>query len=154
MDRGTSLLVARAVLAYLPSSAYTRHLQEICSVYRHRRDVLLAALERELGDIGYSWTRPRAGFSLLLTIPAALNEMEVLEEAVANGIWVTPGRFFTAASVQRPDHTVRLTFADKSPEQLEEATRRLGLSLRTVLGRVGAGSPTLQATSRRMTTDV
>jgi DNA-binding transcriptional MocR family regulator len=155
VDRGASVLVARAVLAYLRSSAYTRHLEDMRTFYVHRRDVLLTALERELGDLGCSWTIPGAGFSLLLSIPAELDEMEVLEEAVANGIVVAPGRFFSAAAPSVSDHRLRLTFGDKSPEQLEEATRRLGLSLRTVLERAGAATAAaLPAPSRRMTTDV
>jgi DNA-binding transcriptional MocR family regulator len=154
VDRGASVVVARAVLAYLRTSAYTRHLEDMRAFYVHRRDVLLAALERELADLGCSWTIPGAGFSLLLTIPAALDEMEVLEEAVANGIVVAPGRFFTATAPTVSDHTLRLTYGDKSPEQLEEATRGLGLSLRTVLERGVGATSSLPAVSRHMTTDV
>jgi 2-aminoadipate transaminase len=122
--------------------------------YIHRRDVLLAALERELADLGCSWTTPGAGFSLLLTIPAALDEMEVLAEAVANGIAVAPGRFFTATAPLVSDHTLRLTFGDKSPQQLEEATRRLARSLRSVLERGSVATASLYTPFRRMTTDV
>jgi DNA-binding transcriptional MocR family regulator len=155
VDRGASVVVARAVLSYLRSSAYARHLEDMRAFYVHRRDVLLAALERELRDLGCSWTIPGAGFSLLLTLPAALDEMEVLEEAVANGIVVAPGRFFTATAPSVPDHTLRLTFGDKSPEQLEEASQHLGLSLRAVLARgVGATAASYPALARRMTTDV
>ena len=154
VDRGASVVVARALLAYLRSSTYKRHLEEMRTFYGHRRDVLLAALERELADLGCSWTRPGAGFSLLLTVPAALDEMQVLEEAVANGIVVAPGRFFKAAALATPDHKLRLTFADKSPEQLEEATRRLALALHTVIERGGGSSASPPALSRRMTTDV
>lgn len=155
VDRGASVVIARAVLAYLRSSAYARHLEDMRAFYVHRRDVLLAALERELRDLGCSWTIPGAGFSLLLTLPAVLDEMEVLEEAVATGIVVAPGRFFTATAPSVPDRTLRLTFGDKSPEELEEAARRLGLSLRAVLARgVGATTASYPAPARRMTTDV
>jgi 2-aminoadipate transaminase len=156
VDRGASVVVARAVLAYLRSSAYARHLQDMRSFYVHRRDVLSALLERELADLGCSWTIPGAGFSLLLSIPAGLDEMEVLKEAVANGIAVAPGRFFTAATPTVSDHTLRLTFGDKSPSQLEEAARRLGHSLRTVLERRGGEATviSLPAAARRVTTDV
>jgi DNA-binding transcriptional MocR family regulator len=155
VDRGASVVVARAVLAYLHSTAYTRHLEDMRANYVNRRDVLLAALERELGDLGCSWTIPGAGFSVLLTIPAALDEMEVLEQGVANGIVVAPGRFYTAAAPSVSDHTLRLTFGDKLPSLLEEATQRLSLSLRTVLERGGAATTAAYpAPSRRMTTNV
>jgi len=135
VDRGTSLLVARTVLAYLQSPTYERNLERLRTVYRQRRDELLAALERELSALGCHWTRPRAGFSLLLTLPAALGEMEVMEETVTQGVAVFPGRFFTPSAVGTHKLTLRLTFADKAPEQLEEATHRLALALRTLLAR-------------------
>jgi 2-aminoadipate transaminase len=155
VDRGASVVVARAMLAYLRSTVYTRHLEEMRAFYLRRRDVLLAALERELGGLGCSWTNPGAGFSLLLTIPTELDEMEVVAVAATNGIVVAPGRFFTAAAPTISDHTLRLTFGDKSPSLLEEASRRLGRSLRTVLERGGtATAATYVARSRRMTIDV
>jgi DNA-binding transcriptional MocR family regulator len=147
VERGTSLVVARTVLAYLRSVAYERYLEQMRTVYRQRRDVLLAALSRELGPLGCHWTFPRAGFSLLLTLPAELHEMEVLEEAVAQGVAVAPGRFFTPMTHLTRDPTLRLTFADKSPEQLEEATRRLALALRTLLERGRSASPSPHVTT-------
>ncbi len=150
VDRGTSLLVARSVLTYLRSPAYERNVERMRSVYRQRRDVLLAALERELGPLGCHWTRPLGGFSLLVTLPASLQEMEVVEEAAAQGVVVAPGRFFTSAAVGTYESTLRLTFADKSPERLEEATHRLALALRMLLQRGEQGTyPAL-----RLTTDV
>jgi DNA-binding transcriptional MocR family regulator len=150
VDRATSLLVARSVLIYLSSPAYERNLEQMRTVYRQRRDVLLAALERELGPLGCHWSRPLAGFSLLVTLPASLEEMEVVEEAVAQGVLVAPGRFFAPTVVGTRDNTLRLTFADKSPEQLEEAAHRLALALRTLLQRGGQSA----YPSRRLTTDV
>jgi len=150
VDRGTSLLVARSVLTYLSSPAYERNLEQMRRVYRQRRDVLLAALERELGPLGCHWSRPLAGFSLLVTLPASLQEMEVVEEAVAQGVIVAPGRFFTSTAAGTHNNTLRLAFADKSPEQLEAATQRLALALRTLLQR---GEQSTYP-SRRLTTDV
>jgi DNA-binding transcriptional MocR family regulator len=150
VDRTTSLLVARSVLIYLSSPAYERNLEQMRSVYRQRRDVLLAALERELGPLGCHWSRPLAGFSLLVTLPASLQEMEVVEEAVAQGVVVAPGRFFMPSAAGTRDNTLRLTFADKSPELLEEAAHRLGLALRTLLQRGEKSS----YPAFRLTTDV
>jgi len=150
VDRGTSLLVARSVLTYLSSPAYEHNLEQMRSVYRQRRDTLLAALERELSPLGCHWSRPLAGFSLLLTLPASLQEMEVVEEAVAQGVVVAPGRFFTPAVLGTHDNTLRLTFADKSPEQLEEAVQRLAHALRSLIQRGEQSTyPSL-----RLTTDV
>jgi 2-aminoadipate transaminase len=154
-DRGTSLVVARTVLAYLRSPTYERNLERMRTVYRQRRDVLLAALERDLFALGCHWTRPRAGFSLLLTLPAALHEMEVMEETVTQGVAVFPGRFFTPSAAETRELTLRLTFADRTPEQLEEAMRRLASALRMVLAREPRVPRAQSATpARRFTTEV
>ncbi|HLZ61990.1 MAG TPA: PLP-dependent aminotransferase family protein [Ktedonosporobacter sp.] len=150
VDRGTSLLVARAILAYISSPAYERNVEQIRDVYRQRRDVMLTALERELAPLGCHWSHPTGGFNLLLTLPAGLNEMEVVEEAVVHGALVAPGRFFTPAPTSERDHTLRLTFANKPPEQLEEAARRLALALHTLLQRGGHST----YPPRSFTTDV
>jgi len=76
--------------------------------------------------------------------------MEVVEEAVAQGVIVAPGRFFTSTAAGTHNNTLRLAFADKSPEQLEAATQRLALALRTLLQR---GEQSTYP-SRRLTTDV
>jgi 2-aminoadipate transaminase len=149
VDRGTSLLVARSVLTYLRSPAYERNLEQMRGVYRQRRDVLLAALERELGPLGCHWSHPLAGFSLLVTLPASLQAMEVVEEAVNQGVVVAPGRFFMPDAVGTRDNTLRLTFADKLPGQIEEAARLLGLAMKTLLERGQSAYPSL-----RLTTDV
>lgn len=75
--------------------------------------------------------------------------MEVVEEAVAQGVLVAPGRFFTPTVAGTRDNTLRLTFADKSPEQLEEAAHLLGIALHTLLQRGQSTYPSL-----RLTTDV
>ncbi|HEY6541448.1 MAG TPA: PLP-dependent aminotransferase family protein [Ktedonobacteraceae bacterium] len=150
VDRGTSLLVARSVLTYLKSPAYERNLEQMRSVYRQRRDVLLAALERELGSTGCSWSYPCGGFSLLVTLPASLHVMEVVEEAIARDVVIAPGRFFTPAVAGTHDNTLRLTFADKPPELLEEATLRLGLVVRALFQRGGQSA----YPSHRLITDV
>jgi DNA-binding transcriptional MocR family regulator len=68
---------------------------------------------------------------------------------------VFPGRFFTPSAAETRDLTLRLTFADKEPEQLEEATRRLALALRTVLAREPREPREQSATpARRFTADV
>ena len=58
-------------------------------------------------------------------------------------------RFFTPTADGTRDNTLRLTFADKSPEHLEEAAHLLGLALHTLLERGQSVYPSL-----RLTTDV
>jgi 2-aminoadipate transaminase len=131
-DRATSVPLARAVLRYIDTPAYEQELLHARASYLHRRDVLLAAFERELKPFGCHWTIPLAGFNLLLTLPPHLDEMQVVEEAAAHGLAIAPGHFFTSNAAHLYDPALRITFADKSPNQLEEAVRRLSSTLRTL----------------------
>lgn len=144
MDRGTSLLVARTLLAYLSSPAYAPNVEEMRRLYRQRRDVLLSALERELAGLGCRWTTPGAGFSLLVTLPSGVNEMQAMAEATTAGVVAACGRFFaTPVPAGDREPTLRLTFGDRSPEQLEEAARRLGHAIQHLVDR-GPSVPLLQ----------
>jgi DNA-binding transcriptional MocR family regulator len=131
-DRATSIPLARAVLRYIDTSAYERELLHARSSYRHHRDVLLAALERDLRPFGCHWLTPMAGFNLLLTLPSHFDEMQVVEEAAAHGLAIAPGHFFTSTLSHPLDPTLRITFADKPPELLDDAIRRLASVLITL----------------------
>ena len=131
-DRATSIPLARAVLRYVDTPTYEHELLRARSSYRHRRDVLLTALERELRPFGCHWITPMAGFNLLLTLPPHFDEVQVVEEAAAYGLAIAPGHFFTSNSSHRPNPSLRITFADKPPELLEEAIRRLVSVLATL----------------------
>jgi DNA-binding transcriptional MocR family regulator len=133
VDRGASLLVARTLLAYLSSPAYPAHVDTMRRLYRQRRDALLSALARELEGSHCRWTMPGAGFSLLVTLPPGVDEMQAMATAIARGVVVASGQFFSAgfcAPAAGRDPVLRLTFGNRSPEQLEEGVRRLAAAIR------------------------
>ncbi len=57
-----------------------RHVRRIREVYRHRRDVMLAALERAFPDpgAGVRWTRPQGGLFLWVVLPEWMDAAELL----------------------------------------------------------------------------
>ncbi|QBD76704.1 PLP-dependent aminotransferase family protein [Ktedonosporobacter rubrisoli] len=132
-DRPTPISTTRTVLHYLNALAYERELTHIRRTYHQRRNALLTALEQELSPFGCHWSIPQAGFNLLLSIPEHLDSIQVVEEAASRGLVLAPGQFFAPVRTQQSSNTLRLTFADKSPQQLEEATRRLAAVLQTLV---------------------
>ncbi|WP_376795724.1 PLP-dependent aminotransferase family protein [Thermogemmatispora sp.] len=137
--RGASLPLARALLEHLSDSAFEEELCCCRQEYRRRRDVLLNLLEEELAGLDCRWTIPTAGFNLLLWLPPHLQEYEVIEKAADRGLLLAPGQLFRAESSQQQCPSVRLTFADKSPEQLREGIKRLSSTLRALLYGSNAG---------------
>ncbi|WP_069801271.1 MocR-like pyridoxine biosynthesis transcription factor PdxR [Thermogemmatispora onikobensis] len=131
--RGASLPLARALLEHLSDPAFEEELSLSRQEYRRRRDTLLHLLEEELAGLECRWTVPTAGFNLLLSLPSQLQEYEVIEKAADRGLLLAPGQLFRVENSQQQPPSVRLTFADKSPEQLREGVKRLSSTLRALL---------------------
>jgi DNA-binding transcriptional MocR family regulator len=70
-----------------------------------------------------SWTEPRGGFSLLLTLPAGCDAAALLPRALRRGVGFTPGaRFFLDGS---GEGTVRLSFSSVPARRIDDGVRRL-----------------------------
>lgn len=111
------------------------HVKTIRSVYRERRDAMLAALEREMPE-GVRWTRPEGGLFLWLTLPPGTDSAELLRDALAAKVAFVPGRSFFPDGDGK--ETCRLNFSYCRPEIIEEGIRRLGEAVRRGLGSAGA----------------
>ena len=83
-DRGTPVLTQLGLAVLLERGELDRHVRSSRLVYRRRRDVLIAALERELPEL-----RPRgaaAGLHLLLDLPDEVDEDALLAAADDRGV--------------------------------------------------------------------
>jgi 2-aminoadipate transaminase len=98
--------------------------------YRHKRDVMVAALRREIPQ-GVTWPDPRGGFFLWATLPAAIDADVMVPRAVDHGvIYVSGDAFYVNGSGQQQ---IRLSFSAPSPERIEEGARRLAATIREEL---------------------
>jgi 2-aminoadipate transaminase len=108
------------------------HVRTIRRVYRERRDVMLAALERYF-PAGSSWTRPQGGLFLWARVPNWIDTAEMLPEAIKAKVAYVPGfAFYPDGTHGR--NTMRLNFSNAQPEQIEEGIRRLGNLLKAKVG--------------------
>jgi 2-aminoadipate transaminase len=121
-EGGANPFVAHVVAAFCQEGWLEPHIARLVARYRTRRDVLLAALEREMPD-GVRWTRPAGGFFVWLTLPEPLDAEVVLAEATERGVIFAPGvRFFAARDGL---HNLRLPFSFLSEAQMAEGVRIL-----------------------------
>lgn len=108
-----------------------RHVHTIRAIYRERRDVMLAALEREM-PAGVSWTRPTGGMFIWLTMPSRIDAVDVLRAAIERDVAFVPGRAFY------PDangfNSMRLNFSHPAPERINAGIQRLAAAIRQVGG--------------------
>jgi DNA-binding transcriptional MocR family regulator len=125
-DLGTSPLIQAAVHRFCERRLLDRHVARIGREYDRRRSALIEALGRHMPE-DVSWTEPRGGFSLLLTLPAGCDAAELLPRALRRGVGFTPGaRFFLDGS---GDRTARLSFSSVPARRIDDGVRRLAESI-------------------------
>lgn len=122
---------------FLRSGAYERLLDRSRTFYRERRDVLVGALEDELGSLAVL-SKPTGGGHVWATLDPLLDEAELTAEAVRCGVSFVPGG---AMMPDRPLRTMmRLSFCWLDPDDLVEGARRLGRAVRSSVSRPRAGA--------------
>jgi 2-aminoadipate transaminase len=113
----------------LRGDGYEDHVRKGAEMYRVRRDAMLEALERHLGDVA-TWIVPGGGHNLWLTLDRPVDERLLYAEALREGVTFLPGG---AAEPEPTGRTsLRLSFSIVPPEQFDEAARRLARALRAV----------------------
>ncbi len=126
-DLATCNLIQRALKDYVSVGRYAAHLQRSCTLYRRRRDAMLAALERHMPS-ECSWLRPKGGLFVWLRLPGGIKASELLPKACEEGVVYAPGGNFHLDPAQG-EGFMRLNFASNSEEVIEEGIRRLGMAM-------------------------
>ena len=114
-DLVSSSLLQRALALYLRAGHLQGHLERVCTLYRERRDAMLAALARELPEC--SVARPAGGLNLWLRLPPGVSERSVAADAIDAGVGVAQGRYFFPQP--QPSGFLRLSYSLHEPEQID-----------------------------------
>ena len=108
-----------------------RHIETICQVYGHRRNVMLGAMDAYFPP-GVEWTHPQGGLFLWGVLPETINAAEVLKVAIEKRVAFVPGAPFYPAGGGH--NTMRLNFSFANPEKIQEGISRLGKVLYEKMG--------------------
>ena len=128
-DMGSPSLTQLVVARYLADGRYPSQIERAISFYRERCDALLEAVERDLEPVA-TCARPLGGGHLWLTFRDRLDERDLYDEAVRQGVTFLPGG---AMMAERPRAThIRLSFGYLDPDELREGVRRLAVAVRAV----------------------
>jgi 2-aminoadipate transaminase len=97
------------------------------AIYRSRRDTVMDALARHLGERA-TWTRPEGGFFTWLELVED-DGVAVARRALEAGVAVVPGPpFFADGGGER---NVRISYSQASEDRIEEGIARLGPLVRS-----------------------
>ncbi len=146
-DFGSSNFSQHLLWRAMTSGAYAAHVEALRRRYRQKRDAILEALRRHLGDFQpaeTSWTRPGGGLYVYLTLPRWMDtgpEGPLFAAAMAEGVLYVPGEYCYGPDPRRQveRNHMRLTFGTVGVEEIAEGVARLGRAIRKVGGaRAGA----------------
>jgi 2-aminoadipate transaminase len=122
VDLTSGILDQRMVLEAVKRGVLEKLAPRLRGLYQQKRDVMQAALRRELGE-RLTWPTPKGGFFLWAKLPAGVDDNALLERALAQRLVFVIGSAFY---VDGTGHDrIRLSFSAPSPERIEEGVRRL-----------------------------
>jgi 2-aminoadipate transaminase len=122
LDLCTSPLNQMIVWKYFEEGHLDKHLREIISLYKPRRDAMIEALRAEMPE-GVKWTEPNGGMFIWLTLPSHIDTKAMLDKAMKEGVAYVPGEsFFAHRNVK---NCMRLNFTYEKEERIKEGIKRL-----------------------------
>jgi 2-aminoadipate transaminase len=133
-DFGSSHFNQQVLERILDDGLYQPHVEELVTLYQRKRDVMLGALEEHLRGLdGVSWTHPRGGLFLWLTVPEELDtgpDGPLFNRCLSEGVLYVPGRYAYADEPSpAPRNHARICYGVPGEPDLVEGARRLATAL-------------------------
>src|SRR5436190_21971436 len=129
-DLHTPSFNQRVVYEVIRDGFLRQHVPTIRARYKAQRDAMRAALEQHMPR-GCHWTVPVGGMFFWIELPAGIDAMALLPQAVERGMAFVPGAAFYADHPK--PNTLRLSFVTVPPERIAEGIAALAQTLRAVL---------------------
>ena len=120
------MFVQGALLEFLRRHLLEEHLGRVRAELRSRRDAMLRALERGIGERG-TWNEPEGGYFIWLELPGVDVEELAARGAEAGVTFVKGSDFYPEAG---GDDAARLAFSFASVPEIDEGISVLGRLVR------------------------
>jgi 2-aminoadipate transaminase len=127
-DLGVSHWAARALALFLRAGHYDRHLDRMLAAYRHKRDLLHAALVRECAGLA-DWELPAGGYFFWLRLRELVDAGAATQLAADDGIACRPGEQFFGLPAEGAQ-LLRIAFSQIAEDRIDEGIAVLGRALR------------------------
>uniref|UniRef100_A0A1A8QY05 Kynurenine/alpha-aminoadipate aminotransferase, mitochondrial n=1 Tax=Nothobranchius pienaari TaxID=704102 RepID=A0A1A8QY05_9TELE len=111
---------------------FLQHIDRVIEFYKRQRDAMVCSAEKWLKDLA-EWHPPSAGMFLWMKLKGVADTQQlIMEKALEKEVLLVPGGVFMINSGE-PCPYVRAAFSLSTPEQIDEAFRRLSLLIREAL---------------------
>jgi len=121
-DLCSNMFIQYVAYEYIKGGYLDTQIQHIKQLYRHKRDVMIKALE-DYFPKGAKWTVPGGGMFLWVTLPKNVNTRLMFKRAVANKVAYVVGDAFYPDSSNY--NSMRLNFSYAEDDVMREGIKRL-----------------------------
>ena len=139
-DFGSANLNQHLLAGVLASNRYVSHVDEVRASYRHKRDAMLQALEREFHGLpGVSWLRPEGGLYVWLSLPTEIDcgfDSRMFQLAAkSHRVMYVPGELsYPTGSPHQVRNQMRLSFGFQDATGIAAGIKRLAAAVRERIG--------------------
>ncbi len=103
-----------------------RHIHTIRDVYGERRDLMLAAMDRDFPP-EVNWTHPQGGLFLWGVLPTYMDAKDLLTSCLERKVAFVPGEPFHPTGGGK--NTMRINFSNATHEEINQGIKRLGTAI-------------------------
>lgn len=127
----TQLMVSE-LLHRWGQDGFLQHVGGVIDFYRKQRDAMIGSAEKHLKDLA-EWHDPAAGMFLWMKLKDVADTKQlIMEKALEKEVLLVPGQAFMINSGD-PCPYVRAAYSLSTPQQIDEAFRRVSLLIRDAL---------------------
>lgn len=126
VDFGHSVFPQWVANQFLGSEHFTTHIEMIRSQLKLRKDVMTSTL-KDLTSNQVDFYSPQGGIHLWCRVNPSINEYQLLEESIKNGVAFVPGSIFGSKKGY-----IRITFGRGEPKDISKGILRFAEALRSL----------------------
>ena len=123
-----NMLAESIVYEFCRSGAINDSIEHVKRALRERRDALIEALDRYIGEDA-SFVAPEGGYFLWVELPEEVDTEQLLAAASERGVVFVKGPDFM---LEGGRNALRLAYSGVTPDQIDEGVRRLGEALSAI----------------------
>lgn len=127
----TQLMVSQLLHGW-GQEGFLQHIDGVIEFYRKQRDAMISSADKWLKDVA-EWHSPSAGMFLWIKLKGIADTQQlIMEKALEKEVLMVPGGAFMINNSD-PSPYVRAAFSLSTPEQIDEAFRRLSSLIKDAL---------------------
>ena len=133
MDACTSTFTQVLANEYLSKGKLEPYVAQMRIIYARRAKIMLDALAQHMPP-GVTWTNPKGGFYIWVTLPQKLDSAAVFQIAIKKGAAFVVGRAFDPQGVR--NNSFRLAFSHAAEERIAEGITIIADAVKALLASV------------------